>query len=257
MLPGVLRASDLGKTYRAPSGDVVALAGFEHAFSVGAITAVVGPSGSGKSTLLNLLAGFDVPTTGGVWLDELAVHQRSEAERASVRLRRFGFVFQSFNLVTVLTARQNVELPLGLAGAGAHERRRRADDLLRRFGLGQRADHLPHRLSGGERQRVALARALANDPDVVFADEPTGSLDSVTGREVVAALRNVAAEGRTVVLVTHDEALSSIADVRLRLSDGRLAATDHVPSRRAVAPEGDRGAVREDDRDLAPAAAPR
>jgi len=251
MLRVVLRAVDLGKTYQAPSGDVVALAGFEHTFSQGAITAVVGPSGSGKSTLLNLLAGFDVPTTGGVWLDDLAVHQRSEAERAGFRLRRFGFVFQSFNLVTVLTARQNVELPLGLAGAGPAERRRRADELLRRFGLERRADHLPHRLSGGERQRVALARALANDPDVVFADEPTGALDSVTGRDVVAALHDVAAEGRTVVLVTHDEALSSIAEVRLRLSDGRLAATDHVPSRRAA------GAVREDVEDVAPAAAPR
>jgi len=231
MLRAVLRAVDLGKTYRAPSGDVVALSAFEHTFSEGAITAVVGPSGSGKSTLLNLLAGFDVPTTGGVWLDDLAVHERSEAERAGVRLRRFGFVFQSYNLVTVLTARQNVELPLGLAGVNAADRRRRADELLRRFGLAKRADHLPHRLSGGERQRVALARALANDPDVVFADEPTGSLDSVTGREVVAALRDVAAEGRTVVLVTHDEALSSIADLRLRLSDGRLAATDHSPPR--------------------------
>ena len=231
MLRGVLRAVDLGKTYRAPSGDVVALSAFEHTFSEGAITAVVGPSGSGKSTLLNLLAGFDVPTTGGVWLDDLAVHERSEAARAGVRLRRFGFVFQSYNLVTVLTARQNVELPLGLAGVSPADRRRRADELLRRFGLAKRADHLPHRLSGGERQRVALARALANDPDVVFADEPTGSLDSVTGREVVAALRDVAAEGRTVVLVTHDEALSSIADLRLRLSDGRLAGTDHNPAR--------------------------
>ncbi len=247
MLLGVLRALDLGKTYRAPSGDVVALSAFEHTFSEGAITAVVGPSGSGKSTLLNLLAGFDVPTTGGVWLDDLAVHERSEAVRAGVRLHRFGFVFQSYNLVTVLTARQNVELPLGLAGIGPADRRRRADELLRRFGLGKRADHLPHRLSGGERQRVALARALANDPDVVFADEPTGSLDSVTGRDVVAALRDVAAEGRTVVLVTHDEALSSIADLRLRLSDGRLVATDHNTARphepAARPPAGERAAA--------------
>ncbi|MDA0700726.1 MAG: ABC transporter ATP-binding protein, partial [bacterium] len=207
----MLRAVGLGKTYRLPSGDVVALANFEHAFEPGAVTAVVGPSGSGKSTLLNLLAGFDVPTAGGVWLNDEAVHEGTAARRAGVRLRRFGFMFQSFNLVTVLTARQNVELPLGLAGIGARERRRRSVLLLERFGLGPRADHLPHRLSGGERQRVALARALANDPDVVFADEPTGSLDSGTGREVIAALREVASEGRTVVLVTHDESLSSIA----------------------------------------------
>jgi len=235
MLPGVLRAVALGKTYRVPSGDVVALTEFEHAFADGAITAVVGPSGSGKSTLLNLLAGFDVPTTGGVWLNDEPVHEGSEARRAGLRLRRFGFVFQSYNLVTVLTARQNVELPIGLAGASASQRRRRADALLRRFGLDRRADHLPHRLSGGERQRVALARALANDPDVVFADEPTGSLDSVTGREVVGALRDVAAEGRTVVLVTHDEALSSIADTRLRLYDGRLEAVERAERARAAA----------------------
>lgn len=232
MLPGVLRAVALGKTYAAPSGDVTALADFGHAFAGGSITAVVGPSGSGKSTLLNLLAGFDVPTTGGVWLGDDPVHLLPEARRAGLRLRRFGFVFQSFNLVTVLTARQNVELPLGLAGASPRERRRRADLLLRRFGLERRADHLPHRLSGGERQRVALARALANDPDVVFADEPTGSLDSVTGRDVVAALVSVAEEGRTVVLVTHDEALSSIADTRLRLRDGRLEAVERGAARR-------------------------
>jgi putative ABC transport system ATP-binding protein len=226
MLADVLRAVGLGKTYRAPSGDVVALRGFAHDFAPGAVTAVVGPSGSGKSTLLNLLAGFDVPTEGGVWLEGEAVHEGSEGRRAGVRLRRFGFVFQSFNLVTVLTARQNVELPLGLAGAAPRERRARAARLLERFGLAERADHLPHRLSGGERQRVALARALANDPDVVFADEPTGSLDTATGREVVAALRDVAEEGRTVVLVTHDEALSAIADTRLRLRDGRLEAVE-------------------------------
>ena len=181
-----------------------------------------------------------MPTAGGVWLGDEPVHEGTEARRAGLRLRRFGFVFQSFNLVTVLTARQNVELPLGLAGASPQERRRRADALLERFGLGPRADHLPHRLSGGERQRVALARALANDPDVVFADEPTGSLDSVTGREVVGALRDVAAEGRTVVLVTHDEALSSIATTRLRLRDGRLEDVTRVDGGRH-APKPDAG----------------
>jgi putative ABC transport system ATP-binding protein len=225
MLAVVLRAEGLTKTYRLPAGDVHALEGFEHRFEPGAVTAVVGPSGSGKSTLLNLLAGFDVPSAGGVWLDDEPVHTGSEARRAGLRLRRFGFVFQSFNLVTVLTARENVEFPMGLAGVPASERRRRADALLERFGLTPRTHHLPFRLSGGERQRVALARALANDPDVLFADEPTGALDSATGREVVAALADVAAEGRTVLLVTHDEALASIASSRLRLRDGRLEST--------------------------------
>jgi putative ABC transport system ATP-binding protein len=238
MLENVLRAEDLTKTYRAPAGDVHALRSFGHAFETGAVTAVVGPSGSGKSTLLNLLASFDVPSSGGVWLDDEPVHLGSESSRAALRLRRFGFVFQSFNLVTVLSARENVELPMGLAGVAPRDRRRRSDALLERFGLGARATHLPHRLSGGERQRVALARALANDPDVVFADEPTGSLDSETGRGVVRALAEVADEGRTVLLVTHDEALAAIAKVRLRLLDGRLDAVERtsntVPRSEAV-----------------------
>jgi putative ABC transport system ATP-binding protein len=240
-LGNVLRAENLAKTYRSPAGDVHALRAFHHTFAPGAVTAVVGPSGSGKSTLLNLLAGFDVPTTGGVWLGDTPVHLGSETHRAGLRLRRFGFVFQSFNLVTVLTALENVELPMGLAGVAPTERRRRATALLERFGLGPRADHLPHRLSGGERQRVALARALANDPDVVFADEPTGALDTATGREVIAALEGVAAEGRTVLLVTHDEALAAIARTRLRLRDGRVEAIEHPhghpgPIAAAVAP---------------------
>ncbi len=240
-LGGVLRAENLAKTYRSPAGEVYALRAFDHRFAPGAVTAVVGPSGSGKSTLLNLLAGFDVPTTGGVWLDDAPVHLGSEARRAGVRLRRFGFVFQSFNLVTVLTARENVELPMGLAGIAPAERRLRATALLDRFGLGPRADHLPHRLSGGERQRVALARALANDPDVVFADEPTGALDTSTGREVITALEEVAAEGRTVLLVTHDEPLAAIARTRLRLRDGRVESVEHSntarsPMAAAVAP---------------------
>lgn len=240
MLAAVLRAEDLTKTYRSPAGEVHALRSFAHAFEPGSVTAVVGPSGSGKSTLLNLLAGFDVPTSGGVWIDTTALHEASESRRAALRLHRFGFVFQSFNLVTVLTARENVEFPMGLAGVAPAARRRRADALLERFGLAARAHHLPSRLSGGERQRVALARALANDPDVVFADEPTGALDTQTGQEVVRALADVAAEGRSVLLVTHDEALAAIAATRLRLRDGRLEAVERVPAaaatRHAAAP---------------------
>jgi putative ABC transport system ATP-binding protein len=218
----VLRASGLRKSYRTPSGDVHALVAFDHAFTPGSVTAVVGPSGSGKSTLLNLLAGFDTPTAGEVWIGGDAVHSLPERERSGLRLRRFGFVFQSLNLIAVLTAEQNVALPMGLAGASVADRRRGARALLARFGLEHRADHLPHRLSGGERQRVALARALANDPDVVFADEPTGSLDSVAGAVVMDALAEVADEGRTVVLVTHDPALADRAHERLRLRDGAL-----------------------------------
>ena len=222
----MLRASDLGKTYRTPAGDVHALRSFAHDFEPGCVTAVLGPSGSGKSTLLNLLAGFDVPSAGGVWLDDVAVHDLSERERAGLRLRSFGFVFQSFNLVTVFSALQNVALPLGLAGVARAEREDRARASLERVGMLQRADHLPHKLSGGERQRVALARALANDPAVVFADEPTGSLDSATGELVIDALEQVALDGRTVVLVTHNPVLAERAGVRLRLRDGWLEAVE-------------------------------
>jgi len=216
----VLRAEKLSKVYRTGSGEVPALRGVDVAFAPGHMTAIVGPSGSGKSTLLNLLAGFDVPTTGDVTLDGVSLGGLDERHRSEVRLRRFGFVFQSFNLVTVLSAEQNVAFPLGLAGKGAAERRERARELLARFGLEARADHLPHRLSGGERQRVALARALANDPDVIFADEPTGNLDSRSGVAVLESLRQVAADGHTVIVVTHDPHVASVADGRIELRDG-------------------------------------
>lgn len=231
MLGVVLKATGLTKTYHTPSGAVHALRPFDHDFESGTVTAVVGPSGSGKSTLLNLLAGFDLPSEGKVTVDGADVHSGTEVQRAQLRLDRFGFVFQSYNLVAVLSARQNVELPMGLRGVTPAVRRRRSLELLAHFGLAARADHLPMKLSGGERQRVALARALANDPSVLFADEPTGSLDSATGQDVLAALWEVADEGRTVVLVTHDEGLAGRASVRLRLHDGRLVAAVDQRSR--------------------------
>ncbi len=216
----MLRAESLSKVYRTGAADVHALTDVTAAFPPSCLTAILGPSGSGKSTLLNLLAGFDTPTSGAVTLDGQALGELSEGERADLRLRRFGFVFQSFNLVSVLDAAQNVALPMALAGVQRAERSARAMALLERFGVAHRSDHLPHRLSGGERQRVALARALANDPAVVFADEPTGNLDSRSGELVMRALRDVAAEGRTVVIVTHDRELAELADARIELRDG-------------------------------------
>ena len=226
-----MHATGLRKTYHTPAGDVHALRAFGYEFVPGQVTAVLGPSGSGKSTLLNLLAGFDVPSAGEVWLGDIAVHRLPESRRAGLRLRSFGFVFQSFNLVAVFSALQNVALPLGLAGVTGAERDRRAREALERVGMLHRADHLPHKLSGGERQRVALARALVNDPAVLFADEPTGSLDSVNGSRVLHALEGVANDGRIVVLVTHDAALAARADVRLRLRDGSLDAIEHGAER--------------------------
>ena len=217
-----LEARHLRKIYRDPGGEVVALEGFSYSFPAGTITAIMGPSGSGKTTLLNLLAGLDTPTSGEVRLGEAVVSALAETERAEVRLRRFGFVFQSYNLIAVQNAWQNVAFPMGLAGVGASERKAKATALLGRFGLASRTHHLPHKLSGGERQRVSVARALANDPDVVFADEPTGNLDSKSGKVVITTLRQAADEGRTIILVTHDQRLVDDVDRVLELSDGAL-----------------------------------
>ncbi|MGL4609749.1 MAG: ABC transporter ATP-binding protein [Trueperaceae bacterium] len=218
----MLRAENLSKIYRSPAGDVVALSKFSHAFDKGCITAIMGPSGSGKSTLLNVLAGLDVPSSGSVSLNDTNISVLPENERADLRLKKFGFVFQSFNLVAVLSALQNVAFPMGLANAAKDKREEKAKLLLERFGLSHRLHSLPYKLSGGERQRVTLARALVNNADVIFADEPTGNLDSKSGTLVLEALRDVAKEGRTVILVTHDVGLAAMANVRLEMKDGAL-----------------------------------
>lgn len=226
----MLAAQGLSKIYRTPAGEVPALRDFSYTFVPGSVTAIVGPSGSGKSTLLNLLAGLDTPTAGSVSLDGRVITTLPERQRAELRLREFGFVFQSFNLISVLTAQQNVALPMGLAGVGRRERLARSAALLEQFGLDARMHHRPHRLSGGERQRVALARALANDPKVIFADEPTGNLDSESGEQVLKALFGVARQGRTVIIVTHDLSLAARADATVQLKDGRqLSAAPRTP----------------------------
>lgn len=218
----MLRAEGVSKTYRTGAVAVQALAGVSATFPAGRMTAIVGPSGSGKSTLLNVLAGFDVPGSGAVYLGSENLAELSEQQRCDLRLHRFGFVFQSYNLIGVLSAEQNVTFSMALAGVAPAVCAARTSELLERFGLGTRAGHLPHRLSGGERQRVAIARALANDPDVVFADEPTGNLDSASGAQVLAALAEVAADGRTVIIVTHDHDIADRADERLELRDGMV-----------------------------------
>ncbi|WP_102126249.1 ABC transporter ATP-binding protein [Deinococcus planocerae] len=215
----VLSVEKLSRVYPSGEGTVTALAPFTHAFPPG-LTAVVGPSGSGKSTLLGLLAGFDTPTTGRVTVDGTDLHALSEAARADFRLANYGFVFQSHNLVTILTALENVEFPLALAGVPPRERRERARALLGEVGLGERAGHLPSQLSGGEAQRVAVARALARDPRVILADEPTGNLDTRTGKRVLDLLLGPARAGRTVILITHDRDVAALADHTLGVRDG-------------------------------------
>jgi putative ABC transport system ATP-binding protein len=189
----------------------------------GAFVAIVGPSGSGKTTLLGLLAGLDTPSRGQVVLDGADLTAMDEDQRARLRGEKVGFVFQSFQLISTLTALENVQVPLELRGeSGAAER---ATELLGRVGLGDRLDHFPTQLSGGEQQRVAIARAFANAPRILFADEPTGNLDSDTGARIVELLEALNREsGSTIILVTHDATLASHAQRIIRLSDGRVIA---------------------------------
>jgi len=202
-----------------------ALDGVTLAFEQGEIAAIVGRSGSGKSTLLQLLGGLDRPTSGEVFVQGKRLAERSEDDLALYRRREVGFIFQFFNLVPTLTAFQNIELPLVLAGAPKAERRRRAGELLERVGLTARREHRPSQLSGGEQQRVAIARALVHDPPLLLADEPTGNLDSRTAAEILDLLRTLA--GKTILVVTHDRSLAdAFARRTVELRDGKVVADD-------------------------------
>ncbi len=190
--------------------------------AAGEFVAVVGPSGCGKTTLLSLMGGMLAPTTGKVWLGEESLYDLSARARAALRGRKVGFVFQTFNLVNYLTALENVQLPLYLAGVAAREQRARAAAALTRMGLGDRLGHKPCELSVGQQQRVALARTLVTDPAVVLADEPTGNLDPGTRNLVLAFLQEAHCDGRTVVLVTHDPEVAARTGRLLRMADGHL-----------------------------------
>ncbi len=196
----------------------------------GEFVALVGRSGSGKTTLLNLLAGLDRPSSGKVWFEGRELSQMPERELVGLRRERIGFVFQSFGLIPLLSAFENVELPLHIAGVSWRDRRRRANEALDLVGLTGRSGHRPYELSGGEQQRVAIARALVADPSVLFADEPTGELDSVTGQTIGGIMRDIgASRGVTVVTATHDLMLADMADRRLQMADGRIQAVDGAP----------------------------
>ena len=226
----VVELSDVARRY--PNG-VAALAGVTVAFGTGSFTAVMGPSGSGKSTLLQCAAGLDRPTAGRVSLAGIDLTSLGERRLTLLRRDRIGFVFQAFNLLPALTAEQNVALPLRLAGR--HPRREEIRASLASVGLADRAGHRPHELSGGQQQRVAIARALLAAPDVVFADEPTGSLDSHAGEQVLGLLRDLADQRRqTVVMVTHDAHAAAYADRVLFLADGRLDGEIIAPTAKAI-----------------------
>jgi putative ABC transport system ATP-binding protein len=217
----MLVARDLSKEYRSGENRLTVLRDVSFSIAQGAFVSIVGPSGSGKTTLLGLLAGLDTPSRGQVLLDNADLTAMDEDQRAKLRGEKVGFVFQSFQLISTLTALENVQVPLELRGeTGASARAR---DLLIRVGLGDRLDHFPTQLSGGEQQRVAIARAFANAPRILFADEPTGNLDSETGARIVALLEALNRESKTtIILVTHDLTLAGHAQRIIRLSDGQV-----------------------------------
>jgi ABC-type lipoprotein export system ATPase subunit len=216
----VVVAAAVTKEYRTAGDTVHALRGVSLTVDAARMISVVGPSGCGKSTLLHLLGGVDLPTSGTVTLLGRPTHALPDAQLARVRLAHVGFVFQRFFLLPMLTAEENVMLPMLEAGVPAGARRARAAALLERMGLAGRAAHRPGQLSGGEMQRVAIARALANRPALLLADEPTGELDDETGREIIRLLRDATQDGCAVVVVTHNVELAALADLRLRMRNG-------------------------------------
>ncbi|QUQ72302.1 ABC transporter ATP-binding protein [Kutzneria sp. CA-103260] len=222
-MSAAISAIDLVKVYGRGAARVRALDGVSVEFGRARLTAIVGPSGSGKSTLMQCLAGLDAPTSGRVLLGDTDLTALSDGRLTRLRLDRVGFVFQSFNLLPQLTARENILLPASLAGRSVDQRR--FGELVDLLGLADRLRHLPSELSGGQQQRVAIARAMLGRPEVVFADEPTGNLDSAAGAQVLELLRAAVRDfGQTIVLVTHDQVAASYADQIVSMSDGQVAA---------------------------------
>ena len=217
-----IRLEELKKTYRMGTAEVHALDGVSLSFRRGSFWALMGPSGSGKSTLLNLLGCLDRPSSGRYFFDGGDVAGLDDDERSELRLRRIGFIFQSFNLIAQLTVQENIELPLFYLGWTEAEGAVRAQELAERVGLGDRLRHRPSELSGGQMQRVAIARALANDPGLLLADEPTGNLDSTTGQQIMELLVELNEAGKTILMVTHEPEIAVHAKSRLHLRDGRV-----------------------------------
>jgi putative ABC transport system ATP-binding protein len=235
-VPPVIEVESLLKTYKLGDVTVEALRGIDLTIQKGAFLAVVGASGSGKSTLMNILGLLDRPTSGTYRLEGRDVSQLGRDERALLRNRKIGFVFQNFNLLSRTSAIENVELPLMYRGGmPPGERHRRAQALLEAVGLGQRLDHRPHQLSGGQQQRVAVARALVNDPEVVLADEPTGNLDSKTSDEIMELMQKLNAEkGVTIIVITHEPDIADFAERAVTFRDGRIVEDRQVANRRGV-----------------------
>ncbi len=218
----LIRLEDVRKIYRMGSEEVAALDGVSLTFAQGSFWAFMGPSGSGKSTLLNLLGCLDRPTSGRYLLEANDVADLDDDELSELRLRRLGFIFQSFNLIPQLSVRENIELPLFYLGWEEAESAARASELAEKVGLGHRLLHRPTELSGGQQQRVAVARALANDPAVILADEPTGNLDTATSKQIMELLQELNAGGKTILMVTHEAEIAAYTKSQLHLRDGKI-----------------------------------
>ncbi len=218
----LIRLDDVHKVYPMGRQQVRALAGVSIEFQTGEFWAIMGPSGSGKSTMLNLLGCLDRPTVGRYLLHHEDVGAMSDDQLSAIRLRRLGFVFQSFNLIPQLTVQENISLPLYYLGWEHHESDRRAAELAERVDLGDRLHHRPTELSGGQQQRVAIARSMANDPKIILADEPTGNLDSATGEQIMTLLSDLHQQGRTIIMVTHEPGIAAHAGCHLHMRDGKI-----------------------------------
>jgi putative ABC transport system ATP-binding protein len=219
---GLLRLDGVTKVFTTEEVETHALSGVHLRVQRNEFVSITGPSGCGKSTLLSILGLLDSPSEGQYWLDSRAVHELQPVERARIRNRQIGFIFQSFNLIGDLTVAENVELPLTYRGMGSEERRRRVTQALERVSMSHRVNHLPSQLSGGQQQRVAVARALAGDPLILLADEPTGNLDSANGEAVMELLRDLHRGGTTICMVTHDPRFARYAQRSIHLFDGRV-----------------------------------
>jgi len=228
----IIELKDVCKTYRLGEEEVHAVCDVDLEIKRGDFIAIIGPSGSGKSTMMNLVGALDLSTRGDIFLDGQNIEHLPESELAQIRGKKIGFVFQTFNLIPTLNVVENIALPMIFHGAGKEERMRRAEKIVEEVGLSHRKSHLPKELSGGERQRVAIGRALANDPEVILADEPTGNLDSHTGMEIMKLFVDLNKKGKTIILVTHNLGLIDYVQKVLKISDGRIVERKSVKQRK-------------------------
>jgi putative ABC transport system ATP-binding protein len=237
----IVRLEEAWKIYQMGTEDVKALRGVNVTFDKGDFWAIMGPSGSGKSTMMNVLGCLDRLTSGAYYLDGKDVSQLDDDSLSELRLKYLGFIFQSFNLIPQLTVQRNIELPLYYLGWDAMRSAERAKELAEQVGLGDRLGHRPTELSGGQMQRVAIARALTNDPQVIFADEPTGNLDSATGVQIMEVLAKLNEQGKTIVMVTHEPDIAAYARRRLHMIDGNIDRIEQGAHPRGAAPRNDPG----------------